>query len=328
MTSRNTGLFAIAMLATTIAGSAVCGAQDVPRPPRPPRPPRAPSAWVGSDSGVTRVDTLVPFTANGSVELSLVSGTMTVKTWDRPQARIVATATGDARLQFEASGSHIDLEQASRGWRDRSSSGTVTYEVTVPTNVRATLSAVSGSIQATGVHGAMDVSSVSGRVDIRDAGATVAVEGVSGPITVVNVAGDLRVESVSAPLTVSNVGGTLSSETVSGRIDIQGVRGPRVRATTVSGAIDYAGGLAPSGRYDFESHSGRTTLRLPSNTSATLSVDTFSGAVSSEYPGAVRRTNSDTDEDNTHYEYVLGKGDARVHIETFSGRVIISQGNQ
>ncbi|HEV2641681.1 MAG TPA: DUF4097 family beta strand repeat-containing protein, partial [Candidatus Elarobacter sp.] len=193
---------------------------------------------------------------------------------------------------------------------------------------RATLSAVSGSIQATGVRGAMDISTVSGRVDVRDAGATVAVEGVSGPITVANVSGDLRVESVSSAITVSNVGGTLSSETVSGRIDIQGVRGPRVRATTVSGDMGFTGAINPSGRYDFESHSGRTTLRLASNASASISVDTFSGSVSNDYPGAVRRTSGEPDEDRTRYEYVIGKGDARIHVDSFSGRVIITQGNQ
>lgn len=341
MMSRKTGLFAIAILATTMMGGALCGAQGVPtpprapegvrtpRPPRAPRPPRPPSAWFSDDSGVTKIDTIVPFSANGSAELSLVSGAMTVKTWDRPEVRVVASATGDARLTFEASHSHVDLEQTSRGWRDRSSSGgSVTYDVTVPAGTRTELSAVSGTIQATGIHGAMDVSSVSGRVDVRDAGSTVAVEGVSGPITVANVSGDLRVESVSAPLTVSNVGGTLSAETVSGRVDIQGVRGPRVRATTVSGTIDYVGAIAPSGRYDFESHSGRTTLRLASNASASVSVDTFSGSVTNDYPGAVRRAAGDSDEDRTHFEYVLGKGEARVHVETFSGRVIITQGNQ
>ncbi|HEY8309153.1 MAG TPA: DUF4097 family beta strand repeat-containing protein, partial [Gemmatimonadaceae bacterium] len=182
-------------------------------------------------------------------------------------------------------------------------------------------------IDASGLRGTVDVSNVSGSVDVRNVGSTLTVEGVSGNITVVNVGNDARIENVSGRISIAGVGGTVSAETVSGGISINGVRGDRVHATSVSGSIDYAGPVNGSGRYEFETHSGRTDIRIASNANAAISVETFSGSVSNDYPGAIRRRNSDPDDDRTNFDYVLGRGDGRVRIETFSGSVHISQGN-
>lgn len=281
------------------------------------------------DEGMTKIDTTIAFAPTGSVDLELISGSMRVTTWDRNEVRVVANATGDARIEFDASRSHLSMEQSRHGrWGARDGgNGTVTYQVTVPAGVRGTLGAVSGSIDVAGVRGGLEVSNVSGAVTVRDAGQSVSVDAVSGRINVANVQGDAHVESVSSGITIANVGGSLSAESVSGSIAMSGVRGARVRANSVSGQLDYTGAINPSGRYDFESHSGRVTLRLASNANALVSVNTFSGSVSSDYPGAVRRPGSDDDEGRT-YGYTIGRGDARVHVETFSGTVLITQGNQ
>ncbi len=317
-----------AATAALMTGAVVAAAQDV-RAPEPPRPPRPPHIRVNfSDAGVAKIDTLVSFSPNGSVELSLINGSIKVSTWNRNQVRVVATSTGGPLLEFDASSNHIDLEQT-RGWRNRmhDNAGSATYDVTVPVGTRTTLSAVSGSIDAAGVHGPMDVSAVSARVAIRDAGTSVSIEGVSGEVTVTDVGGDLRAETVSAPISASNIAGTASAETVSGPITLNGVRGLRAQATTVSGDLDFNSAINPSGRYDFETHSGRATLRLGGNASANITVDTFSGSVSVDYPGAVRRSSGDGDDDRT-YNYTIGRGGARIRVESFSGRVQVTQGNR
>lgn len=326
------------MLGALSAGAVPCMAQVVPptppapptasAPPRPPRAPRAPRLF--GDEGVARIDTTVSFSSNGTVDLSLVSGTMRISSWDRNQVRVVASTSGEPSLQFDASNSHLSLEQSrnGRGSRNGSDVGSATYEVTVPAGVRATLSAVSGSIDASGVRGPVEVSTVSGSVKLRDLGSTLNVEGVSGDITISNVASDARVENVSGRISLTGVGGSASAETVSGSILVAGVRGDRVHATSVSGSLDFAGAVSPTGRYDFETHSGTTNIRLASNANVAISAETFSGSVSNDYPGATRRRNSDSDDDGTNYEYVIGRGSGRLHVETFSGSVHISQGNQ
>ncbi len=323
-----------ALFAASVVAVAPCEAQVVPAPPsapRAPRPPRVRShSYFGDDDGVAKIDTVVPFSANGTVELSLVSGTMKVSTWDRNEVRVVARTTGEPSLQFDASSSHLSLEQSRNGRSSRNGDnlGEATYDVTVPNGSRATLSAVSGSINASGMRGSVDVSTVSGAVDLRDLGSTLNVEGVSGDITVANVASDARIENVSGRVSLVGVGGSASIETVSGSIKLSGVRGDRVHATSVSGSLDFAGPVRGTGRYEFETHSGQTNLRLASNADVAISVETFSGSVSNDYPGAVRRRNSDSDDNGTNYDYVIGHGAGRIHVETFSGSVHISQGNQ
>jgi hypothetical protein len=328
------------LMIAALAIGAAPGAAQVPTPPpspvntpvspRPPRTPRPPRAWVGGDDGVARIDTVLPFSSNGTIDLSLVAGTMKVSTWDRNQVHVVASTTGAPSLQLDASSSHLTLEQTRSGGRHGRGDdvGTATYEVTVPAGSRASLSAVSGSINAGGLRGAVDVSNVSGSVDLRDLGSSLNAEGVSGNITVANVASDAHVENVSGRISLSGVGGSATAETVSGGINIAGVRGDRVHVTTVSGDIDFAGSVTGSGRYEFETHSGEANLKLASNTQATVSVETFSGSVSNEFPGAVRRRNSDPDDDSSNYEFIINRGGGRVRVETFSGSVHISKGNQ
>ena len=305
--------------------------RSTPRAPRPPRPPRAPHTWfTGGDSGVTKIDTVVSFSANGTVDLSLISGSMKLSTWNRNQVRVVASTTGEPSLQFDATGSQLSLEQVKNSWRsgrDDGNTGRATYDVTVPAGVRATLSAISGSVDASGIRGHLEVSNVSGSVNVREIGSSLSVESVSGAVTAANVASDVRIENVSGRISLANTRGALSVETVSGSIVIDGATGQRVHATTVSGSIDFTGVIFPTGRYEFETHSGGANLALAGNSNAAVSVETFSGSVRNDFPGVVRRRNADPEDDRTNFDYVIGQGAGRVRVETFSGSVHISQRN-
>ena len=327
------------LIAGLIVGAGPVAAQATPptppRPPvpvvaspRPPRPPRAPRAWSGED-GVARIDTTVPFSAqNGTVELSLVAGTMKLSTWNQNKIRVVASTSGPPSLQFDASNSHMSLEQVRNGSRgDRSSVGSATYDVTVPAGSRATLSAVSGDIDASGLRGRAEVSTVSGSVNVRDVGSGLSVEGVSGNITVANVGGEAHVENVSGRVSVTGVGGSVSVETVSGGITLNGVEGSSIHATSVSGDLDFAGPVGGSARYNFETHSGRANLRIASNANTAIRVETFSGSVSNDYPGAVFKGQNSSDDDTSSVDIIIGQGQGRLRVETFSGSVHISKGN-
>lgn len=298
-----------------------------PEPPTPPAPPLLSSFGRGPGDGVARIDTTVPFAADGSVDLSLIVGAMKISTWNRNEVRIVARTTGVPSLHLDVGRSRLTLEQSRRGYdRDRGDVGTATYDVTVPAGTRATLSAVSGDITASGLRNRVEVQTVSGAVNVRDVGSTLSVDGVSGPITVVNVGGDARIENVDGRVSLSGVAGSANVETVSGEIQLRGVKGERVRVSSVSGGIDFTGAISGSGRYEFETHSGQTNLVLASNANGSISVETYTGSISNSYPGAVRKDRSDSDDESQSYEYVVGRGDGHVRVETFSGSVNISQG--
>ena len=105
-----------AMVAALAIGVIPCAAQDMPVPPRAPRaprPPRAPRSWSEANGqGVARIDTVFAFSTNGTIDLSLVSGSMKLSTWDRPEVHVVASTTGEPSLEFDASNSHVKIGRA------------------------------------------------------------------------------------------------------------------------------------------------------------------------------------------------------------------------
>jgi DUF4097 and DUF4098 domain-containing protein YvlB len=212
--------------------------------------------------------------------------------------------------------------------RGHNNVGEATYDVSVPRGARLILEAVSGDITAKGSQGEIEATSVSGDVDVSDGTRSVSAEAVSGDVKVARVNGGLRTETVSGELRAEDVTGDVEASTVSGGIQLVRVQSKNVRAESVSGDMIYTGSIEPSGRYDFESHSGNVKLNIPRGTGAEFSVETFSGDLSTDFPVTLppsRGRNGDSD--SGHVVFTIGDGRARVTAQTFSGRIIINNGS-
>jgi DUF4097 and DUF4098 domain-containing protein YvlB len=147
-------------------------------------------------------------------------------------------------------------------------------------------------------------------------------EAVSGSVTVARVNGNLRAETVSGDLKADNVTGNIQASSVSGGLRLTGVRSRDVRTETVSGDIVYTGSVEANGKYAFESHSGTIRLNVPRNAGAQVSVETFSGDISTAFPAVLRPGQSVRREGRM--EFTIGDGRARITAQTFSGRIVIS----
>src|ERR1700674_4369058 len=278
--------------------------------------------------GLTRIDTTVRLDRGGAVDLSLVSGKMRVTGWDRSDVKVSASIES-GRLGFEANSSRVSLSvedtdnEGRRGHR-HNNVGDAQYVVSVPRGSRLILEAVSGDIMAKGSQGEIEATSVSGDVDVSDGGRAVSAEAVSGTGPRGQVNGNLRTETVSGDLRAENVSGNVQASSVSGNILLVGIQSKDVRTETVSGDITYTGTIEPSGRYNFEAHSGTIRLNIPRGSGARFSVETFSGDVSTDVPVTIppgtRRSEGRT-------EFTIGDGRARVTANTFSGRIIINTGS-
>ena len=103
----------------------------------------------------------------------------------------------------------------------------------------------------------------------------------------------------------------------------------RAELRPMSGEIELDASLAKGALVDTKSYSGAVRLRLPENTSARFDVQSFSGAIHSEFASTL------TDDDSgsgpwSHgpghrRSFVVGDGDARIKIESFSGGVQIER---
>lgn len=281
----------------------------------------------GQVVGRTSIDTIVPLNSNGTVDLSLISGTIDVSAWSRDQVKIEAT-TERGSLRFTASRSRVGLSVDHEERRGRYSSGRTIYKVVVPRGARLIMATVSGPITAKGVGGETKAESVSGTIEIEDAG-SITAESVSGGVRVKTVRGRANAESVSGHVIMENVSGDVDAGSVSGPIRLSGITAKSVSASTVSGPIQFSGGVDPAGKYEFESHSGTIRLALPADAGARLSLETFSGSFRSDFPvtiGGNSNWNDNQRFSGRSAEGRIGSGNARIEAQTFSGSILIIRG--
>jgi hypothetical protein len=93
-------------------------------------------------------------------------------------------------------------------------------------------------------------------------------------------------------------------------------------ARSVTGKVEYAGALTPSGHYEISSHSGPIRLTLSGDVGFDLSAQSFSGSITSDWPlNAVGRGQA------LRLQHLMrgtfGDGSAALNISTFSGDVVI-----
>lgn len=263
------------------------------------------------------VDTSVALERGGTLSVSVYRGSVSVTGVAGTTVRIKGTVErGELALRARPTGVTVTTErEGRRGAR-------ADLDITVPMGTRLLLEGFAAPFAVRGVKGEAKIESLSGSVQVTDAVGKVDVATVSGSIDVGQVKGDLRAEAVSGRVVLADIEGDIESESVSGRISITGANSRLVRAETVSGPITYSGTFAPGGNYVFKSHSGPLTLGVPSDASATVSIETFSGNVDSEFPVTLEAGTNRTRHGST-FEFRIGHGRARIVAETFGGDVRI-----
>ncbi len=266
-----------------------------------------------------RVDTTFTLERNGTLRVSVYAGRINVTGNSGNNVRVKGTVergTLEARSRMGAVTLSMD-ENPSRSHAD--------LDITVPTGTNVILEGFSTAFSVKGVKGEAKIENLSGSVQVDDAVGLVQVEAVSGGIDVSRVDGDVRVEAVSGALTVTGVTGSVDAESVSGRVSITEAKSRSVRAETVGGSITYSGIIDPTGNYVFKSHSGRLTLAVPTDAGATVSLQTFSGNVDSDFPVILVQSKSQSGHESK-FEFRFGSGRSRIVLETFSGDIRIQRG--
>ena len=266
------------------------------------------------------VDTSFDFDRRGLVSLTLGSGDIIVTAWSRNQIRIHATSeNGGVRLDASSSRVNLDLSNRYGGGGDSR------FEVTVPIGVRVVARAQSGDIAISGTQGEVEARSQSGDVKIEEVASRLDIGTLSGDIEVRGVNnGDVQIKSVSGDIHVNDFKGDFDGETVSGSIELRGAVGHSVRSHTTSGDLVYEGSIDPAGRYELMAHSGDIKLNIPSNSSAQLSVSTWSGTLDSDFPITLRPGEHGIGSSQAkRFTFDIGNGDARISAETFSGDITI-----
>lgn len=178
------------------------------------------------------------FPAGGLLDLRNVNGRVTVSSWDREEAEIVARKVGPSRTALGEI--RVEVNRSSRGLQVRTrypkkgrmwghKYGSVHYSIRLP-----------------------------GRADLR-------ISTVHGPVEVTGIMGEVEAQSVNGSLRLAGQRGSVNAKTVNGRIDCELAslgEGEKHSFRTINGRVQLTLGPEASGLVDASAINGRVIVEL------------------------------------------------------------------
>jgi DUF4097 and DUF4098 domain-containing protein YvlB len=276
----------------------------------------AATALTARTLGAQSLDTTVAVRSGARFELTSVSGTVRVRSWNRSEIRINAQSDG-ARVNVDASPSSVSVRAI-----PRRGEGDVDFTISVPSGTGLEIHTISADIDASGVNGEARLASISGGVTLAGSSGDVEVESVSGDVSATDVRGRLEIASTSGDVQARQIRGDVTARSVSGDVTIDQADAQEVGVETVSGDVGFSGPIHENGHYRFRSHSGDVTVRVAGELNATVDVSTFSGDLEPDWPITVSPGRMRPRE----WEFTIGNGSARLNLESFSGTIYLRRG--
>jgi DUF4097 and DUF4098 domain-containing protein YvlB len=313
-----------------------------------------PGAYQGRNNGpeqTERFSRKVKIDRDGRFTLANISGDITVTTGSGDEVSIDAvkrtrgdkSELGRVQIIVDERGGRVDVKtdhgMFDRRDRDnRTDHASVDYTIVVPASVSVDLHSVSGGIKVTGVHGSLRSETISGNVTITDAPRLEAAKTVSGDVMLTGITtdGDLTASSISGNVRAKGLKARgVDLGIISGDISVSDVTCDRLGVKSVSGNVEYAGGIAKGGRYEINAHSGNVRLLLANPAGFELSANSFSGSIRSELPLTIGGDSARRDDrtrggrapgPNSHsMRATFGDGSATLVVHTFSGDIVIAK---
>jgi len=273
-------------------------------------------------AGIAQADRAVnetrPLAADGRVEVSNISGEITVIGWTGDGVEITGTLEdGVEELDIASSGSRVRIEVEIE--RRTHNNGSAYLTIKIPETANLDVETVSADISVDGVRGEVDLESVSGQIEVSGEPSSLEAASVSGDVVATVTAGNAELESVSGDIIVRHATGRLETAVVSGNIEIEEGLLESFHAETVSGSIFCAANPTDRGRFSLETMSGRIELVVVPNINADFYIETYSGSIDNKFGPEPKRT--DRYGPGKELRFTNGSGGAMVSIESFSGSV-------
>lgn len=280
----------------------------------------------GADAGRLRIET---GTARGRESLRVrYPGDRVVYRGARGSATV--RVRDDGTFFGRGGGRHVDVSSRGRGLEAHAD-----LVVRVPRGGDVAVYVAVGRASASGVEAQLLVETGAGAVAVRGLRGDVRVDTGSGEASVADVDGSVRIDTGSGGVRLEGVTGravdvdtgsgtvegrnvsaqTVRVDTGSGRIRFDGLAASRVECDTRSGAVHLS--LASDvDRLLVDTGSGGVTLVAPPELGAELHLNTDSGRISVDAPGAVVDVSG-----RGYLRGTLGDGVGRVAVDTGSGAV-------
>jgi DUF4097 and DUF4098 domain-containing protein YvlB len=265
----------------------------------------------------TRVEQSRPASADGTVDIENMSGSVKVVGWDKNEVAVRGTlGRRPEGLNFSGTSArtHIEVETQGPPHGVRSD-----LEISVPAGSRVKVEGFDANITVTGVTGAVYAETVNGSITQSGAAKEVELQSVNGSVEVTKAGGRIRAESVNGAVTVREVSGEVEASTVNGELTVTGSTFERAHLEAVSGSIRFEGDLGKRAILEAETVSGSVELALPASVGADFEISTFSGDIENELGPAAPRKGRHSPE--KELSFTAGSGGAKVTVQTLSGGI-------
>ncbi len=266
------------------------------------------------------VDETIDAAADGHVDVSNISGSITVQGWKRSAVEVTGTLGRDVEeLILERDGDKVLVKVKVPHKGGRSVDGDL--HIKVPQDSSIDVGTVSADIDITDVNGEQELQSVSGSITTEHAGGDMRAESVSGEVEITGDGADggISASSVSGTVTVFRVGGEVKAESVSGNVHVDEGSFSRARLETVTGEVTFHAQLRDGGRLDIDSVNGNVDVEFEGDVSGRFDVETFNGNIRNCFGPKAERTSRYAP--GLELEFEMGDGDGRTKIETLNGDI-------
>jgi DUF4097 and DUF4098 domain-containing protein YvlB len=278
------------------------------------------SALPGIAGAGTPINRLTTADPNGTVEVSNLTGDVTVTGWARNEVKVTGElGEGTERLEFTKADKltrvAVIVPHHSGNVDD------TTLIINVPQGSALSINTVSADVRVQGVHGTQRLQTVSGDVQTQSSGEDVECRTVSGDIDIEGSGqkGLVSITTVSGDATAEKVAGEVNGSTVSGTFRLGVGETSRSRLRSTSGDLTISGPLAPDARVDVESISGDVRLDFVGNVPAEYDVSSFNGEIRNCFGPKSTRTSEYGP--GRELRFTEGAGTARVRVKTMNGDI-------
>jgi len=211
------------------------------------------------------------------------SGRVRIVAWDRDSIDIDGSIGANAVFFGGGGGSHAKMGVDSRNPKD-SALAHADVTVSVPRRARAWVKLTSGTIDAAGVTGELELYAVGGAISVQRGSGVVSVESIEAPVTITGFSGALRVRNGKGRVRLGDVSGTASVASVSGPVEMYGAGAPDARVETIGGSIDIKVNRFGGATLDLQTHSGDISITADAERAPVLDLLSRGGKVSKPVP--------------------------------------------
>ena len=245
---------------------------------------------------------------SASLEISNLSGSITLRPWDRDEVQVVATIDDDGSrdlidVVIEGAGNVVTAKAGpagiNGGWVRRlvasNNVPSVHFEISCPAASDVTARSAAGDIEIANLEGGVDIDQAGGRARIADHVGKVDIKSVSGEFSGARLDGPVSYKSVTGNLYIrdSSVTG-LSIQTVSGKVVVDPLP-------------------VADGPVSIHTVSDQTTLSLDPASRCTVAIRTVTGNVHTDLPFEV------SENTRTKWEADLNGGGREIQLKSVSG---------